>query len=489
MITQSNAAGGAEVVSHNPARPGEEVFRARTASMSEVDAALSRAREGLHTWSCDGFEARRNTLLRWQAEVRGSAEVLARVITAEMGKTLAESRLEVNSVIDKVTITLDESLLSRTREFTVSAGAGRVGRCAFRPHGVMAVIGPFNFPAHLPNGHFVPALLLGNTVVFKPSEKCPGVGHLIGEMARRAGFPSGVFQVVQGGAGVASHLVSHPEVDGVLFTGSWPVGRRIMEANLDHPGRMLALEMGGSSAAIVCEDAWLKQAVIECVRSAFATTGQRCTCTRRVIVAESIADRFIPALCKAASTLLVGPGDAKEPVFMGPLVSEAARTAALRFQAERARAGAGILVRGSPLDRDGWFMTPSVLRVPRFVHELDEEVFGPVLQVAVASDDDDAITQANATHFGLAASVFTASEGRFRAMAPRIRAGCVNWNTGTAGASSKLPFGGLGRSGNHRPAAAFAGDYCVFPVAQMEVAGDGAAVPEGMLWEDGWIST
>lgn len=476
-----------DIVSINPARPDEVVFTAPQASGAQIDGALARARAAQAAWSRRSLHERTEVLLRWQAEVRASAEPLARMITAEMGKTLAESRAEVASVIDKVSITLDESLLARTREFTVTAGAGKVGRCTFRPHGVMVVLGPFNFPAHLPNGHFTPALLLGNAVVLKPSERCPGVGNLLGALAERAGFPEGVFQVLQGGAAVAARLVSHPEVDGVLFTGSWPVGRRIMEANLDHPGRMLALEMGGSSAAIVADDASLKQAVIECTRSAFATTGQRCTCTRRIIVHEAIAGRFIGALCKAASTLIVGPGDAPEPVFMGPLVTEAARASALAFQSARVAAGAELLLRGVALDRPGWFMTPSVLKVARFDRELDEEIFGPVVQVSTARDDADAVDQANATHFGLAASVFTHSDERFRTIARELKAGCVNWNTGTAGASSRLPFGGLGRSGNHRPAAAFAGDYCVHPVAQMEVSGDDAPLPQGMLWDERWL--
>ncbi|MDA0803095.1 MAG: aldehyde dehydrogenase family protein [Planctomycetota bacterium] len=475
--------------SRNPTRPGEVVWKGASAGEPDIVAALALARVALPAWAALGVEGRRPFLERWREAVLARADELARLITAESGKTLAESRLEVKSVADKVSITLDAALLARTADFTVDAGAGRSGRCTFRPHGVMAVIGPFNFPAHLPNGHIVPALVMGNTVVFKPSEKCPGVGAQFATLAAAAGLPHGVFTVLQGGAAVASRLVSGDEVDGVLFTGSWPVGRSIMQANLDRPGRMLALEMGGSNAAIVCGDAHLRQAVLECVRASFATTGQRCTCTRRIIVAESVASAFIPAFCKAASTLLVGPGDDETagPVFMGPLISERARDAALRFQSERVRAGAALLVRGSALDREGWFMTPSVIQVPRFALETDEEVFGPVVQLAIAKDDDDAVEQANATKFGLAASIFTADEARFRRLAVRVRAGCVNWNTGTAGASSKLPFGGLGRSGNHRPAAAFAADSCAFPVAHMEVAGDEAAVPAGVLWDDGWL--
>ncbi len=487
MTTPPTGAVHATIESRNPARPDDVVWSGATSTMDEIERALGRARRAHPAWAALGLEGRRPCLERWRAAAMQRADELARLIVRESGKTLAESRLEVQSVCDKVTITLDEAVLARTRDFTVDAGGGRLGRCAFRAHGVMAVIGPFNFPAHLPNGQIVPALAMGNTVVFKPSEQCPAVGEAFADLARDAGCPDGVFSVLQGGASVARRLVEGDEVDGVLFTGSWPVGRSIMAANLDRPGRMLALEMGGNNAACVLDDAHLRQAVIECVRSSFASTGQRCTCTRRILVHRAIADRFIPAFCKAASNLLVGPGDTSDPVFMGPLISEAARARALHYQDECVRRGDTLLVRGSALDRPGWFMTPSVMQIARFDHAHDDEVFGPIATIAVVDDDDEGIRQMNATAFGLAASVFTNTEARFRSMAPRLRAGCINWNTGTAGASSKLPFGGLGRSGNHRPAAAFASDCCAVPIAQMEVASDGAVVPTGMLWNDEWL--
>ncbi len=474
--------------SRNPARPEEVVFRGEIDGAA-VGRAVAAARRALPAWAGMELAQRRPFLEKWREAALARGEELARLITREMGKTLAESRLEAKAVAEKVSITLEDGVLARTRDFALDLGPGKTGRCVFRPHGVMAVIGPFNFPAHLPNGHIIPALAMGNTVVFKPSEKTPAVGALLGEIARDAGLPDGVFSVVQGGAATAAQLVGHDRIDGVLFTGSWPVGRSITQANVERPGRMLALEMGGMSAAIICEDAHLKQAVLECVRSAFATTGQRCTCTRRVIVHRSVAPRVIRAIGTMASTLLAGEGDSTDPVFMGPLVSEEARERVLRMQAALAKAGAQILVPAMKLDRPGFFLTAGVVQVERFQSGPQEEaeVFGPLLQVAVADDDDDALEQANATQFGLAASVFTSSEAKFRRMAQCIRAGCVNWNTGTAGASSRLPFGGVGRSGNHRPAAAFAADYCAYPVAQMEVQDDSAAVPPGAKFDDRWL--
>ncbi len=466
---------GTALRSHNPANPDEVVW-CGTPAVDHVDEAVAAARAAQPAWAATPIEARIEALRRFQAIVKEERETLARLIGREMGKVLAEARLEAAAVAGKVDITLEDRVMDRVRGFSVGAAAGVEGLCRFRPHGVMAVLGPFNFPAHLPNGHIVPALLLGNTVVFKPSEKTPAVGQMLADLLHRAAFPPGVVNLVQGGADVAARLAAHEDLDGILFTGSWPVGRRIMEANLDRPGRMLALEMGGSNAMVVMPSANLERAVVEAVRASFATTGQRCTCTRRIVVHESVADRFVATLAKVASTVLVGPFDSQTPVFMGPLVSEASRTAAIEFQADLAKRGGRVVVPACPLDGPGFFLTPGVIEVDRFTRETDREVFAPIVQVSTAKDLDDAIEQANATEFGLASAIFTSERSEFEAFLARSRAGCVNWNAGTAGASSKLPFGGLGKSGNHRPAGAFSVDYCAMPIASME-AGLDAPVP------------
>ena len=257
------------------------------------------------------------------------------------------------------------------------------------------------------------------------------------------------------------------------------VGRRILEANLDTPGRLIALEMGGSNPAVVTAKADLRRAAIECVRAAFATTGQRCTCTRRIVVEESVADRFIPMVLKIASNLVIAAADDGVPAFMGPLVTGEARDAVLRAQA-RIAAGGRLLLEASPLDREGFFLSPGAVEVERFERAaVEDEIFGPFVQFARARNLEDAIEQANATHFGLAASLFSQDEAEWRGFFGSCRAGCLNWNTGTAGASSKLPFGGLGRSGNHRPAGAFAVDACAYPVATMVDTAD-LAIPQGM---------
>lgn len=476
---------GDAIASRDPAQP-DRVIWSGGPDPAHVNVAVQAAREAMPAWAALSLDERAEFLKRWKDVTGRRAGDLAGLITDEMGKTLAESTFEAKALGSKVDITLDEISLNRVREYEVAVSRSRAGFCRFKPHGVMAVIAPFNFPAHLANGHFVPALLMGNTIVLKPSEKTPGVGQMLAEMMDEVGLPPGVFNVVQGAGDVAAKLVNHEDIDGILFTGSWPVGRKILEANLDRPGRIIALEMGGNNPAVVMNDAPFKQAVVECARAAFATTGQRCTCTRRIIVQSGIAERFVKALTKIASTLIVGSGRSEGPVFMGPLVTEQSAENAIAFQRDLAQQGGRVLLEAARPERDGWFVTPGVVQVDRFTRENDREIFGPVAQVSVVDSLDEAIEQSNATQYGLAAAIFTSDDASYERYFREARAGCINRNNGTAGASSKLPFGGLGRSGNHRPAAAFAVDYCAYPIANMVESSADIAVPDGMAWDDAW---
>lgn len=512
--------GEAVLESRNPAHPTSLVWSGAP-ERGHVDQAVAAAREALPVWRRWPRERRFLVLKRLRTLFVDRAQQIADLICDETGKAMWDARQEAGALAAKIDITLDDSPggpLRRVTGFEVDLGGTRVGRCWFRPHGVMAVIAPYNFPAHLANGHIVPALAMGNTVVLKPSDKAPGVGQLMAELLQDAleaeGAPPGVVNVIQGGGDIASALSQHSGIDGILFTGSWPVGRRILEANLDRPGRIIALEMGGNNAAVVMDDADIRQAIIECVRSGFVTTGQRCTCTRRVIVHEAIADRFISAVTRAARNLVVGDPRSQSPVFMGPIISKSARSAVLEFQELAARAGAHVLVPSMPMDAPaggdpaGWYISPGVLRVDRFAPVgygdpgpsdgfdpqvrdagCDVEVFGPLLRIAVVRSLSEAIEQANATRFGLAASIFSRDAAAIDEFLNEARAGCINVNTGTAGASSKLPFGGLGRSGNHRPAGSFSLDYCAYPVAGMIENADAAQIPPGMRIEDDWLST
>ena len=493
---------GGGIRSVNPARPATGLWEG-SPRLEHVDRAVGAARAAQPEWAAWPAERRFDALRAYRDLCKANEDRIAALIRDETGKVGWDAKGEAAALAAKVDVTLESSEhggLRRVEGFEVDLGGTKRGRCWFRPHGVMAVIAPFNFPMHLPNGHAVPALAMGNTVVIKPSDKAPACGQLLGELLdealRSAGAPPGVVNLVQGGAEVASRLVTHDGIDGVLFTGSWPVGRRILEANLGRPGRIVALEMGGNNPAVVMDDCDVRQAVVECVRSAFVTTGQRCTCTRRVVVHRGIADRFIAAVCRAASDLIIGDPAAPHPVFMGPVISEQARRAVLDAQARFACAGGEVMVESRAVETQGggFFISPGVIRVERFTESesggagCDEEVFGPMLRIAVTDSLDDALRQANATRFGLAASIFTRSEANAQRFFDAVRAGCVNLNTGTAGASSRLPFGGLGISGNHRPAGSFSLDYCAYPVAGMIETGDAATMHPGMRVEDSWLA-
>ncbi|MBX3359520.1 MAG: aldehyde dehydrogenase family protein [Phycisphaeraceae bacterium] len=498
----ANPDGAGSVTSWNPAHPGEPIWSASTRG-EHPDRAIAAARAALPTWIHAGRDRRFAVLRRYQEICRARERQIAELIRDEVGKVMWEARAEAVALAGKVDITLDQSPtsgLARTTDWEIPLAPSRTGRTLFRPHGVMAVIGPFNFPAHLPNGHIVPALAMGNTIILKPSDKAPAVGQLIGELFQEAlhqeGFPDGVVNVVQGGADIAAAIVQHDGIDGILFTGSWPVGRRILQASLDRPGRIAALEMGGNNAAVVLPDADLRQAAIEIVRSAFNTAGQRCTCTRRAVLHRDIAPAMIAAICKAATQLIIGDPRAEYPMFMGPVISSHARDGILGAVAEFSKSGGEVLVEGSQVEVQGargWFVSPSVVRVDRFLPSdgsdagCDVEVFGPVLRICIVDSLDAAIAQANATRFGLAASIFTTNQASAERFLAEARAGCINVNTGTAGASSKLPFGGLGLSGNHRPAGSFSLDYCAYPVAAMVESGSAATIPEGMRFDDAWL--
>lgn len=492
------------IVVRNPARP-EGILWTGKPEIGHVQSAIDAARRALPAWSRLPRARRFSVLRRFQDICKAREADMADVLCDEIGKPLWEAKGEASILANKVDITLDDSefgALRRVIGYEFEASQTKLGRCWYRPHGVMAVVGPFNFPAHLPNGHIVPALAMGNTIVFKPSDKAPCTAQLLVEFFQEAlaqeNIPddgNGVINLVHGAAETAVSLVTNRGVDGILFTGSWPVGRRILEANLDHPGKIVALELGGNNPIVVMPDADLRQAAIEIVRCAFNTTGQRCTSTRRVIVHQAVEERLTRAICHAASALTIGDPRSANPVFMGPIISREARDAVLSAQSVFEREGAEVLLRATELESPnaGWFLTPSVMRVERFTRNpvgdagCDTEVFGPLLRIARVRSLDEAIDQANATNYGLAASIFTQNERSIEFFLAGANAGCVNVNTGTAGASSRLPFGGVGHSGNHRPAGAFALDYCAYPVAGMIERGSAATLAPGMRFEMEWV--
>lgn len=436
-------------------------------SRSQVNAAVEAARSAFPAWRRLGQAARAELLKKYQAQLKLHADELARCIAREIGKPLWEARTEVGAMVSKVDLSLGEGA-AFVKDHRL---ADLPGEIRHRPHGVTAVIGPFNFPGHLPNGQLVPALLTGNTVVFKPSDKGPGTAVLMAKCFAEAGFPSGVFNLVQGAVATAEALVTHAGVDAILFTGSVPVGQRIVAANAHRPGVLVALELGGKNASLVLDDCDLERTVRELAFSGFATAGQRCTATSRVVVTKGIAPTLVERLAAAARSVSVGHFF-DDSVFMGPVISEGTRRRLLDAQQAAVRAGFEPVAPGGVVEvkgREGFYVRPAVHLAPAGVTRLagytDTELFAPDLAVLVVDDLEQALQVANDTEFGLSAAVFTRSESAFERCVDELRVGVLHWNRSSAGASGRLPFGGIRASGNHRPAGILMGQSCTWPQA------------------------
>ncbi|MBT2188203.1 succinylglutamate-semialdehyde dehydrogenase [Sphingobium nicotianae] len=465
----------ADLISTNPCT-GIELWRGPIADEAAVDAAVQRARAAQPAWEATPLDDRIAILRAYADRVKARADDVARIISQETGKPFWETKTEAASVAAKVDISI-KAQAERTGAHLTDTN-GLIQALRHRAHGVLAVLGPYNFPAHLPNGHIVPALLAGNAVVFKPSELAPATAELTGTLWREAGLPDGVLEIVQGDGETGKALAGHAGTDGLLFTGSSGTGKALARQFAETPGRILALEMGGNNPLLVWDlaDGDLDAATAIIVQSAFLSAGQRCTCARRLIVQDRLANTLLARIAETIDTLIVGaPFDQPQP-FMGPVVdNRAADKVQAQVAALLALGGGAIrpLVRRDPALP---FLSPALIDMSGLENAPDEEIFGPVLQIWRESDFDVAIARANATRFGLSAAMLGGTRDQFDRFRQRTRAGVINWNRPTNGASSALPFGGLGDSGNHRPSAYYAADYCAFPVAGME-----APVIEGAL--------
>ncbi len=464
--------------SRSPADPADLIGRFDVADAEEVERCVARARDAFASWRDSSVEARARVLRRFAELAAGETEALAQLVAREVGKALWDARAEARLLAAKVDVTLGAGM-----QLVAPIEADDGARTSMHPRGILAVLAPFNFPLHLANGHITPALATGNCVILKPSELTPGCGERLLKLFRKAGIPDGVMQVLHGGADTGRQLATHADVDGVLFTGSYAVGRELQEATLDQPEKLLVLEMGGSNAVLVLDDAALDVAVAETALSIAATTGQRCTSARRIFVQRGIEPAFVEKLAGVLRGLTIGaPLD--EGVFMGPLVSTRAAEAVERARAAAVAAGAERILSvepplpppyvGAGLVR--WRSLAQVAVVQR------EELFGPEAHVYGIDDLDQGIAAANDTAYGLAASVFTRERVTYERCVGRLRVGCLNWNRATVGASGKLPFGGRGRSGNDRPTGVSASLYCTVAQAHLESedAFDATALPPGM---------
>ena len=470
---------GPEFRSANPAT-GAVAYAGPEALPEEVQEAVKAARTAFPAWSALGPVKRGEFLRAFACKLQENLIAMTEAIAVGTGKPLWECRQEVETMIGKVSNSL-EAYQDRCAE-TSFAQAGFTAVKRFRPHGVVAVLGPFNLPGHLPHSHIVPALLAGNTVVYKPSELTPGVGEKTTEMWRAAGLHAGVLNMVQGGRNTGVSLASHPDLDGLFFTGSRAGGAALNRLFADRPGLILALELGGNNPLVVWDCADAEASSLLAAQSAYITAGQRCVCARRLILPKGPeGQRHLDALIALIPRLRVGaPEDRPEP-FLGPVISAAAADRLLEAQADLEKAGGRILVpmrkasRGGIGESTSPFLLPGLVDMTDAKARPDEEFFGPLLQVVRVDGFDAALEEANRTRYGLAAGLVSDRRELWEIFRDRIRAGVVNWNRQTTGASGKLPFGGVGDSGNHRPSAYYAADYCAFPMASLEA--EKASVP------------
>ncbi|MGZ8371037.1 MAG: succinylglutamate-semialdehyde dehydrogenase, partial [Caulobacteraceae bacterium] len=449
-----------EIVSLNPCT-GETVWSGPAAGAAEVDAAVAKARAAAAGWAARPMAERDAVAQRFAELVKARREEVARLISWETGKPFWETLTEADSVAGKIAVSL-RARDERTGETEAKSGGLRQA-IRHKPHGVLAVVGPFNFPMHLPNGHIAPALIAGNAVVFKPSEKTPASGLLLAELWHEAGVPENALQVVIGRGDAGQALVANDGVDGVLFTGGVHAGKAIHNALADAPQKVLALELGGNNPLVVWDVEDAESAAHLIVQSAYVSAGQRCSCSRRLIVqAGEAGDRVITALKALIGQIVVGaPFDEPAP-FMGPVVDNASADQVLAGYEKLADLGAKPIVPLRRMCEGEPYLSPGLIDVTG-VAAPDEEIFGPLLQVVRASDFDAALAAGNNTLFGLAAGLIGGDEALYRRFWSGTRAGVVNWNRPTTGASSAAPFGGVGLSGNHRPSAYYAADYCAYP--------------------------
>ena len=473
IVAPAHSAG--TLVSTDPAK-GAELWSGK---LGDAGAEVAAARAAFPAWAAHSVGYRIEAVRRFANVVRKKEAEFAELIARETGKPLWEARTEVAAVVNKVDISV-EAYAERTPQRKMEAALGNRIAVRHKPHGVLGVLGPYNFPAHLPNGHIVPALIAGNAVVFKPSEKTPATGEFLVHCFHEAKIPHGVVRLLIGGPDQGRALAGHPGIDGLLFTGSARAGMALHRQFAETPHKILALELGGNNPLVVWSAKDVESAAAIVVQSAYLSAGQRCTAARRLIVEDGKEGPLLDAIKAVVERLIVGEPFADPQPFMGPLIDNAAADQVQEQWLNLMMKGGKPLCRLDRPTKDTPFLTPALIDVTDIRDRPDEEIFGPVLQMVRVKDFDAAIAEANNTRYGLAASLVGGSPEMYDKFWAGVRAGVINWNKPTNGAPSNAPFGGVGLSGNHRPSAFYAADYCAYPVTSSEADRARATIGEGL---------
>jgi succinylglutamic semialdehyde dehydrogenase len=467
---------GSQVISMNP-YSGDILWSSDEADDKLINEAVSAARNSFEEWSNYPLEARVEIIENFTKIIQREKESLANLVAIEAGKPLWESNVEVDSLVSKLSASLDaykERCAESSREIK-----GLQSWTRFRPHGVMGVLGPYNFPLTMANGHIMPALLAGNTVVFKPSELTPLAGLAISRIWQEAGMPPGVMNCLTGAKKVGQALVDHSDIDGILFVGSHPTGLSILRALATKPEKIVVVEMGGNSPLFVEDfDPSKADAVVSIIlHSAFISSGQRCSAARRLFVNEKHWD-LLDRVSEVISRLRIGNAlDSPEP-FYGPMIRpEAVSPVQARFEELKVSGGIPILepVVSGP---NRTIMRPGLIDVGGSTNDCDEEIFGPVLKVRKYQDLGKAIQMGNNTRFGFSTGIVTQYRQVYEDFYRKMKTGIINWNQQLTGATKFAPFGGVKQSGNYRPAGYLSSDYCSYAVASFEIEPSGLVVPK-----------
>lgn len=453
-----------EIVSFEPAT-GKEIWRG---AIGDPDREVERAQKAFREWAGSPLANRIELCRRFANVVRRDSEALTNLIANETGKPVWEARHEVEAVIGRVETSV-KAYAERTAKRRLDSALSGTVAIRHKPHGVMAVVTPFNAPAVLPCGHILPALIAGNTIVFKPSEKAPATGDTIVRMMHEAGVPEDVVRLLVGGPKTGHALIAHDGVDGVLFTGSAHNGIHVNRKLAVQPSKIAALEMGGNNPIILWDTPLIQDAVTLIVQAAFTSAGQRCAAARRLIIKDEHYDIVVPEIKALTNRLIVGmPHDDPQP-FMGPLIdSEATDGLSDSFVYLLSNGGKVINNLAQPV-KGRPFMRPGIIDVTEVQNRPDMELFGPLLQIIRVSDFEEAIAEANNTRFGLTASLIGGTPEHYNYFWAMVKAGLINWNRPNNGGGRGAPFGGVGISGNHRPGAYYAADYCAYPVTSAEM--------------------
>jgi len=464
-----------EIVSTEPAT-GAVLWRGASGDAAHE---VAKARAAWPAWAARPLAVRIETLRRFANTVRSRIDAFADLIARETGKPLWEARTEVESVINKVDISVT-AYSERTAQRRFEGALGAKSAVRHKPHGVLAVLGPFNFPAHLPNGHIVPALLAGNAVVFKPSEKTPATGAFLVDCFHAAGVPEEAIRLLVGGPDEGRALAAEPGIDGLLFTGSARAGMALHRQFADTPSKILALELGGNNPLVVWDTPDIASAATIAVQSAYMSAGQRCTAARRLIVKDGAHEPLIEEIGRMIDRIIVDQPHADPQPFMGPVIDNATADQVQERFLDLIMKGGRAIKQMARRDNALPFLSPALIDMTGVSNRPDEEIFGPVLQVIRVADFDAALAEANNTRFGLSASLVSGSPELYDRFWGSVRAGVINWNRPTNGAPSNAPFGGVGLSGNHRPSAYYAADYCAYPVTSSEAEQPRASIGVGL---------